>query len=48
MVEDDNGGDFSHLTDPDEFINFPDKSEVLLYIKSKYKISLVDRWVCIF
>jgi len=27
MVEDDNGGDFSHLTDPDEFINFPDKSE---------------------
>jgi hypothetical protein len=27
MVEDDSGTEFSHLTDPDEFINFPDKSE---------------------
>ena len=28
MVEDDTGNEFSHLTDTDEFINFPEKSEV--------------------
>lgn len=28
VVEDDTGAEFSHLTDPDEFENFPEKGEV--------------------
>ncbi len=28
LVEEDTGNEFSHLTDPDEFENFSDKSEV--------------------